>query len=137
MFSKTSEYALKAMTCLAEHDGQIMSSHEIAREAAVPANYLTKILYELACAELIVGRRRASGGYRLKRPLGEIRLIEVLRAVSDLSRVSCPQVRPGRKACSLHSVLDDAALAAISVLDRTTLQDVVERSGAPLCHSPA
>jgi Rrf2 family protein len=135
MFSKTAEYALKAMTCLAEHGGRIMSSHEIAREAAVPANYLTKILYELSCAELIVGRRGASGGYRLNRPLGEIRLLEVLRAVSDLSRVSCPQVKPGRKPCSLHSVLDDAARAAISVLDRTTLQDVVQRSGAALCHS--
>jgi len=134
MFSRTSEYALRSMTCLALHPGQVVPTPVLAREARVPENYLAKVLQQLAASELIVGRRGVGGGYRLLRPAADVRLIEVLRAVSELDRItSCPHGRPGARLCALHRVVDEVHRAVIVILDGSTLQDIIDSDDPPLC----
>ena len=71
MFSQTTEYALRAMACLAMYPDDLVATPTLAEQTKVPANYLAKVLQQLAAAKLITGRRGVGGGYRLARPAGD------------------------------------------------------------------
>jgi Rrf2 family protein len=116
------------------HPQDVAPTPTLARQTNVPENYLAKVLQQLAAAELVVGRRGVGGGYRLSRPVSDIRLIEIVRAVSDFDRLhACPNGRPGARLCALHHVMDEVAKAAIVILDGSTLQDLVNAEGEALC----
>ena len=62
MLTTTSEHALRALTHLARlPEGSSMLGREIAEQAAIPANYLSKILWTLGNAGIIdrSSRRRS------------------------------------------------------------------------------
>jgi len=139
MFSQTTEYAMRAMVMLASRDHVLTSTTDIAESTGVPANYLAKVLQNLAAADLIVGRRGVGGGYRLARPASEIRLIDVVRAVGKLDRIErCPMPHgnghsPGL--CRLHNMMDEVVESAETILNGHTLSDLLEHKpgSAPLC----
>jgi len=75
-------YALRACVALASATpGTRMKSGEIARAAAVPKGFLSKILGELRAAGIVSAQRGYYGGYRLTRPPSDIFLDELLIAV--------------------------------------------------------
>src|ERR1051325_7010557 len=81
MLSTTSEYALRALTRLAvAPEGASLLGRELAEQAAIPANYLSKILWTLGNAGIIHAIRGNGGGYRLKRDPREIHLFEVVES---------------------------------------------------------
>ncbi len=139
MFNQTTEYALRAMACLAYQPEEMVPTAELARLTKVPPNYLAKVLQELAGADLIVGRRGVGGGYRLARPPGSIRLLDVINAISRVERIrTCPLglETHGPNLCPLHRRIDSAAEALINIYGGVTLQDVVSDSNVaqrPLC----
>lgn len=142
MFSQTTEYALRAMACLAMRPTELMPTPALAEQTKVPANYLAKVLQQLAAAKLITGRRGVGGGYKLAKPAADIRLLEVIQSVSVLSRIhTCPLglASHGSKLCALHKRADQAAAAVIEVYDGTTLQDLLTdpNPNKPLCESRA
>ena len=138
MFSQTTEYALRAMACLALTPDELVSTVELAKQTKVPSNYLAKVLQQLSTANLIGGRRGVGGGYKLARPAAKIRLMDVLAAMGAVKRVhTCPLGLPnhGPNLCPLHRAVDDAAAAAIAVFEGSTLADLLGdgRSSGPLC----
>ena len=138
MFSQTTEYALRAMACLAMYPDDLVATPTLAEQTKVPANYLAKVLQHLAAAKLITGRRGVGGGYRLARPAGDIRLLEVINAVTVVARIqSCPLGLPthGSKLCALHKKADEAAAAVIEVYSGVTLRDLLTdpNPNKPLC----
>ena len=138
MFSQTTEYALRAMACLALRPDALVPTPVLAKETKVPSNYLAKVLQQLAGANLIHGRRGVGGGYQLSRPSSQINLMDVINAVGDLRRIeSCPLGLPnhGPNLCPLHRRLDQAAAGVIEVFSGVTLHDLVSdpRSNKPLC----
>ena len=73
-------YALKALLHLAEaHDRGLVKIHEIAEEEDIPEKFLEGILVTLKNARLVTSERGREGGYRLRRPPGEIMIGEVVR----------------------------------------------------------
>jgi Rrf2 family protein len=138
MFSQTTEYALRAMACLALRTDQLVPTTTLAEQTKVPSNYLAKVLQQLAAAELINGRRGVGGGYQLSRPASRINLLDVINAVGSLHRIkTCPLglANHGPNLCPLHRRLDDAAATVIEMFRGVTLQDLVSdpRSSTPLC----
>src|SRR4051812_13948815 len=87
MFSQTSEYALRAMAWLAVLDGDLIPTPTLAARTQVPANYLAKVLQQLAAAKLIVGRRGVGGGYKLAKPARDINLLDIIRCMTPVERV--------------------------------------------------
>ena len=61
MLSQTTEYALRAMSCLAYMPDDLVSTAQLAEVTRVPMNYLAKVLQLLSKAELINGRRGVGG----------------------------------------------------------------------------
>src|SRR5215471_1965372 len=101
MLTTTSEHALRALTYLARlPEGSSILGRELAKEASIPANYLSKILWTLGNAGIIDATRGSGGGYRLRRGPGAARLFsrrwEGLRLRESLHRTRSMARRPHR-----------------------------------------
>jgi Rrf2 family protein len=79
------DYAVRAMTALARHEGQVPGKpvkRELLAEAeSIPPAFLDDILRSLRNGGLAASQRGAEGGWRLARPAGQITVAEVIRAV--------------------------------------------------------
>ena len=138
MLSQTTEYALRAMSCLAYMPKELVSTAQLAEVTLVPMNYLAKVLQLLAKADLISGRRGVGGGYRLKRPATEITLLDVINAIDPIMRITeCPLKLENHsgKLCPLHSKIDLAAKSLIDQFSGMSLYDMfaADPSIRPLC----
>ncbi len=139
MFSQTTEYALRAMACMALYPNQLVSANTLAEQTKVPSNYLAKVLQQLAAANYIEGRRGVGGGYKLLRPASQIEMIEIIKSIGRIGRIEiCPLglENHGPKLCPLHTKLDMAAKAVMDVLHGVTLQDLISdplNNNMPLC----
>lgn len=139
MFSTTTEYALRAMSCLAlASSSELVPTQTLAIMTKVPQNYLAKVLQQLAGANMIIGRRGVGGGYRLARPANTIKLLEIINTVGHLGRITtCPLGLPnhGTNLCALHRTMDKAAETLMTMLDGVTLRDLIDQGGMnkPLC----
>jgi Rrf2 family protein len=128
-------YALKALIHLAEgYERGLVKIHEIAEEESIPEKFLEGILVTLKNARLVASQRGREGGYRLRRPPGEILVGEVVRVVDGPLAPFGDAVELAHrvKTESHHAGLFDLFLevrnASAAILDHTSLQDVVERN---------
>lgn len=152
MFSQTADYALRAMVCLAGEPDRLTPTPELARQTGVPSNYLAKVLQMLASSDLIIGRRGVGGGYKLSKPAEEVSLLDVINAVSPLSRsagggsdgskaaaspigVGAPRAEAGTNngeahpgLVMLHQRMNEATEAVMDVFEKTTLADMADES---------
>lgn len=141
MLSRTTEYALRAMVCIAMRPDEHFSASNLSTLTSVPQDYLAKVLQQLASAGYISGRRGVGGGYILDKDPADIRLTDVINAVSSLQRITtCPLglESHGPNLCPLHKTIDKAIAAALAVLNGVTLADLLEknpRASAPLCNA--
>lgn len=138
MLSQTTEYALRAMACLAYSPDELTPTPKLAEQTLVPPNYLAKVLQSLAQAGLITGRRGVGGGYRLSRPAAEISLLDVVNAIDPVERITtCPLGLPnhGTNLCALHTCVDEAARQFIENFKSVRLNDLIRDSNGsiPLC----
>lgn len=137
MFSQTTEYALRAMSWLALSPDRLVPTGQLAERTKVPPHYLAKVLQQLAAAELIVGRRGVHGGYKLTRAASAITLLDVVRSVATIERITaCPLglENHGSNLCALHRRIDDAAKVLIETYGGVSLQDLVSQPDRkPLC----
>ena len=130
MLSTTSEYALRALTHLARLPrGGAILGRELAEEAEIPANYLSKILVALRNAGLVATARGSGGGYWLLRPPDAIHLIEVVELFDGPStRATCVlgHHKPcdDSNSCSAHDAWKKVRLAYAEFLEATTLAEI-------------
>ena len=104
MLSTTTEYALRALACLASQPpGTALLGRDLAKAAEIPANYLSKILLTLRNAELVDTTRGSGGGYRLHKPAKEIFLIDVIELFEGMSRNKPACFLQHQKPCSSSS----------------------------------
>lgn len=138
VFSQTTEYAMRAMAWLALSPETLVPTGALSEKTKVPPHYLAKVLQQLAAADLIVGRRGVRGGYRLARPARQITLLDVVRSVAEVRRITtCPLglANHGSNLCPLHKRMDAAAKAVIDTYGGVTLHDLISepKANKPLC----
>lgn len=137
MLTDTTEYALRAMVCLAIGEGQYQTSASLAERASVPAPYLIKVLQQLAGAGLINSQRGLGGGWQLAKSPEDISLLDIIRVVQRIERIdTCPLglANHGPQLCQLHQAQDHAARALIEIYGDKTLAQVLFTNGSkPLC----
>lgn len=130
----TAQYAIRALSCLAAHDREIVLGRELAEQTGVPASYLSKVLLDLNRAGLVEATRGTGGGYRLARPAAEIFLMEVVDPVDNVSRLNecimgsaeCSEENP----CAIHSWWKRVRDDYLEMLRRTSLEEVINGGGA-------
>ena len=77
------DYAVKAAVLLGAHEGEFLSSVEIADHFGMSPKMLGQVLRALGAAGILVARQGWHGGFRLARPAGTIPLRAVVSAVGS------------------------------------------------------
>lgn len=109
MFSKTCEYAIRAMIYIAgiSKRGAKVSIKEIAREIDAPEHFIAKILQDLCRNGLLLSFKGPTGGFYLDKNLLQRSLAEIVKAVDGDKLFSgcalglhfCSETQP----CPLHN----------------------------------
>jgi len=137
LWSRTTEYALRAVVCLAEQDDQSLTTAEIAKTTRVPHEYLSKVLRMLAHAGLVRPRRGLGGGFVLVRSPSNMTILDVVGAVDPMRRIEeCPLGRAahGQQLCELHSRVDEAIAMVEQLFASARLSDLLgPGDAAALC----
>lgn len=137
MISKTAEYALRAIACLAADIEKPLSADSLAQKTKVPRRYLTRVMQDLAAAEIVSSRSGPGGGYVLTRPTNQLTILDVVNAVSPLQRInSCPLgLKSHKSLCPLHAELDRAYAATADAFASVTIAALIESTSpiVPLC----
>jgi Rrf2 family protein len=150
LFSKASEYAIRAMLKVAETDSfDGFSPKEICAEAEIPEPIGRKSLAELVKAQIIQGTRGPGGGYSLVRDPADISLLDIVHAVDGpYAFAECPMglqcqaQKPGGilqsckecdmphpkcgldHICPMHNLWKETRQSVIQHLNSTTLRGV-------------
>jgi len=84
VFSEKINYALSALFELANNFNQShMQIKEIAKAQNIPKSYLEQLLVNLKRGNLVESVRGAQGGYKLKKPPNEIKIIDIIEALES------------------------------------------------------
>jgi Rrf2 family protein len=126
MLSVTVQYALRAMVALASlPDGVLGCAACIAQRAAVPQNYLSKLLKQLARAGLLVSQKGLGGGFKLARPAAQISLFDIVAPLDNAQRLCGCLLGPGGcnpdQPCAAHERWRGPREAVEGYLHGTTL----------------
>lgn len=128
------DYALRVLIYLGAHQDRVVTTQEISTTYGISKHHLVRVVQTLAehrYVEIYAGR---SGGVKLERDPGTIRLGDVVRAAEPNMRlVECfdSQTNTCRIAgvCSLKGMLREALEAFLSSLNRYTLADILKNGG--------
>lgn len=125
--TRYTDFAMRVLLYLGRQPERLSSIAEIARAYAISQNHLMKVVNDLVNAGYLESVRGRHGGIRLARPPSEINVGALIRHTEDsFDLVDCGSclIAP---ACGLSSVLDEALLAFLRVLDGYSLADVLAR----------
>jgi len=107
IYSRSSEYAIRAFVHLAQvPDGKFAMVKQIAADEEIPAYFLAKILQQLARKGLLKSSKGPTGGFSLRRPSGEIRLLDIVEALDGLTEYQ-------NRASGLSECSDEMACASV------------------------
>ena len=130
--STKGRYALRLMLDLAlNNTGEYIAIKTIAARQEISEKYLEQIISSLSRAGYVKSVRGAQGGYRLAKDPAEYTVGMILRLTEgSLFPIDCleDESECSRKsACVTREVWQELYDAVCSVVDRITLQDLVER----------
>ena len=133
--SRPAEYALRAMAYLVRLDAQKrVRTRDLAVATGIPAPFLAKILRRLTAVGVLDSQKGHHGGFRLAKPPGEVRFVDILRAVdfepaSDhciFGWESCGEENP----CPLHPEWKTVRATIEEWAETRTLADVLRNNSA-------
>ena len=122
IYSRSADYAIRAFIHLTRvPPGQFTMARDIADHEHIPAHFLAKILQDLTRRGLLRSSKGPSGGFALRGPATQIRLLDIIEALDGRGFAeSCregPWVLDSWK--ELHSRIMD-------YLERNTIADVAK-----------
>jgi Rrf2 family transcriptional regulator, iron-sulfur cluster assembly transcription factor len=142
--STKGRYAMIALTDLAGRGGErLVSLSEIAERQDISLAYLEQLFVKLRRAEIVDSVRGPGGGYRLARPMEQIRISDVLAAVDEgMDALRRGAGASGGSGDTREQVLADKLWEQLSAtvyvfLHQTRLGDVVRNQMAPCPAVPA
>lgn len=132
MFSKTAEYALRAVVTIARaEDDRPVLAKEIADTGKVPPKYLSKVLRDLVRAGVLNSSRGIGGGFKLKKKPESLKLIEVVRPFDEVvtmrhcpfGKARCSDENP----CPLHHQWKPVVGGIEKFFEQTTVAQLTEK----------
>jgi len=106
-----------------------------APDLELSESYLAKVFQDISRAgftEAVPGPR---GGYRLGRPAGQIRLIEIIEALDGSSSTHCCLLSVGtcnqKTSCRVGDITRDAEVAFRSIFERETIESLAAKMTFP------
>ena len=137
MLSMKAKYGLRALLYLArqENQGPVLIS-ELAAKENIPKKFLELILLDLKNHGILQSKKGKGGGYSLSRRPEAIKLGRVIRVLdgplaplpcaSQTAYVPCDECED-EKTCGIRLVMKDVRDAMATILDNTSLADVLRQ----------
>jgi Rrf2 family protein len=126
------DYALRAMTELAEAAPSLMTAEQLATAQKIPPKFLESILAQLRNGGLVASQRGAEGGYRLAKPAEEISIADVIRElegpIATVRGARPDELEYAGAASGLRDIWLELRSQMRGVLEQTTLADIVTKS---------
>lgn len=102
---------------------------DLADQADVPSNYLAKILLSLRNEGIVETSRGTGGGYRLRRPPEEVRLIEIVELfegsqTEKMCLLDAQSTCLSEQPCTVHLGWERVQNVYLDFLNSTTLEDI-------------
>jgi len=129
IYSRSAEYAIRAFVHLADvPPGKYAMVKNIAEQSDIPAHFLAKILQTLARKGFLRSSKGPTGGFALRRPAGEITMIEIVDSVDGLSdyqrcpggMTECNDDQP----CGMHDRWKELRHRIMEYLEHTSIADL-------------
>ena len=135
--TKRGEYALRTLIRLGVAERMkegVISVSTLALQEKLPFKFLEAILFELRGAGYVESVRGKYGGTKLAKPMKSIKMGEVVRLIDGkLAPIGCASETeyekcscPDEDHCGLRMLMIDVRNAIANILDRYTLEHVVE-----------
>ncbi len=137
MFSKTCEYAIRALIFIAQktNEGNRIGIKEIAKGIDSPEHFIAKILQELSRKGVVQSAKGPNGGFYLDRDSMNQSLADVIRAVDGdkifngcgLGLRQCSEIQP----CPIHHDFKKVRTALRQMLEEAkvgTFTEALENS---------
>ena len=130
--STRGQYATRALLDLALHQDEApIMLKDISRRQQISQRYLEHLITPLIAAGIIVSTRGPKGGITLAKPPEEIRLDEVIQllegTIAPVECVNNPEICLRSELCATRHIWLQLQEAMNTVLESTTLQDLLER----------
>jgi Rrf2 family iron-sulfur cluster assembly transcriptional regulator len=131
LYSRSAEYAIRASVRLAQvPDGKYAMVKQIAAEEEIPAHFLAKILQQLARKGLLRSSKGPTGGFALRLPADEMRMLDIVEALDGLTEyekcasglAECSDEMP----CALHDAWKALRSRIMDYLGRNTIADLAK-----------
>lgn len=128
--TKRSNIAMRVLMFCGVQDDHLVTKAEIAQVCNISESHLAQIVNRLAQLGYLRTQRGRKGGIRLGRPMSQIRIGEVFRALeTSVPLAECfadvDNTCPLTHACRLRLAIADAAEAYYAHLDTMTLEKLV------------
>lgn len=107
-FQKTTEYALRVMVFLWNHQGELYSVNRLHKILNIPYKYLGRVMHTLTGAGFLEVQQGKMGGYQINSQKSQIYLYEIIGAIEGLDSYErcvlgfpeCSDENP----CTLHKI---------------------------------
>ncbi len=132
MFSKTCEYAIRAMIFIAQKskDGSKVGIKEIAKGIDSPEHFIAKILQELGRKGLLQSMKGPTGGFYLEKEDLSCTLAEIVKVIDGdklftgcgLGLKQCSETHP----CPIHHEFKKVRKSIQNVLEKAKLGEFTD-----------
>jgi Rrf2 family iron-sulfur cluster assembly transcriptional regulator len=130
-------FAVTAMIDLAlrQNDGPVTLAG-ISERQKISLSYLEQLFGKLRRHELVASVRGPGGGYRLARPLADVSVADIIRAVDEPvdatlcgGKGNCQDDQP----CMTHNLWTTLTVRMLEYLSSVTLAELVDQQKKPGC----
>ena len=128
MFSKSCEYAIKAMICISQksREGSRVGVKEVAKSIDAPEHFIAKILQELTRKRILQSMKGPNGGFYLEKTDLKTSLADIVKAIDGdkiydecvLGLKACSQKNP----CPVHDEYKEIKKKLILMLEKNTVE---------------
>jgi Rrf2 family protein len=133
MLSKKTQYALQALSFMAEQGGmEPILIAEIAQAKNIPIKFLENILLALKKAGFLESKKGKNGGYFFALPPQKIKLSSIFRTIEGpIALMPCVSLNfyekcadCNEKKCGINRVMIEVRDNTLAVLDKRTVADL-------------
>mgnify|MGYP000909109397 CR=1 FL=1 len=139
IYSRSAEYAIRALAHLARRNGgrgaapACVMAKTIAEEEGIPAQFLAKLLQQMARAGFLKSTKGPTGGFALAEPAREIALVRIIETVDGLEdQKRCPfsgGLCSDADPCGMHDKWKPLRQRIMDYLEKTSIEDLARSLG--------
>ena len=136
MFSKSCEYAIRALICISLHskNDEKVNLKIVAESINAPLPFITKILQKLVKHNLLHSRKGPNGGFFISEEVRNKTILDIVKCIDGNSLLNdcvmglkrCNEKTP----CPLHFQYKSIKMKLIDLFDKSTIEDMKEKIGS-------